>query len=392
MHPHQHLTQPPYNVPPEGYKDATDGTPHMMFDHHTHRYVYEDQVPHHSHHLQQHVLHPHVDMGQWPQPSPHHDYPHDPDATPWRATYQPPLAYSTMPESTNSADYFHQAPQLDDRHYPHLTAPYTIIPCAVPMLPPSLPSHLDSGRSLPFVAMSSAVDFASSVDPMKPSVVNFVNVQPPPDYVEVPNQCLERDCMAVIRYRGYCKLHGGARKCCVVSCTKGIQGRNRCIAHGGGKRCQHTNCVRAAQSHGLCKSHGGGTRCKFHGCPKTAQGGGFCRMHGGGRKCKWPGCTNSAQREELCAKHGQKRICSVLGCDRTDRGGGFCMNHRKDKICCIVTCTRLIATTAFAGQATMCAHHVSEHVAATTDPLPFSLGDGANSQMSHVIITNHNVG
>lgn len=56
-------------------------------------------------------------------------------------------------------------------------------------------------------------------------------------YQEIRGECLTPGCHAPVRVRGYCKKHGGARKCSVSGCTKGIQGKSRCIGHGGGKRC-----------------------------------------------------------------------------------------------------------------------------------------------------------
>ncbi|KAF0711342.1 hypothetical protein As57867_005305, partial [Aphanomyces stellatus] len=111
------------------------------------------------------------------------------------------------------------------------------------------------------------------------------SAQPSSSFVdEVVGECLHVDCHTAISYRGYCKTHGGQRRCKVLGCTKGNQGQNLCIAHGGGKRCSVETCERSAQSHGLCKAHGGGARCTIDGCDKSSQGGGRCRKHGGGRR------------------------------------------------------------------------------------------------------------
>ncbi|ETV96115.1 hypothetical protein H310_10756 [Aphanomyces invadans] len=149
---------------------------------------------------------------------------------------------------------------------------------------------------------------------------------------EIPGQCLKHLCQNAIGYRGFCKDHGGARKCRIVGCPKGSQGRNLCIAHGGGKRCKVENCPKSAQSHGLCKGHGGGARCTFANCNKSSQGGGFCRKHGGGKRCDVAKCKNSAQRGNFCAKHGGSKACQAENCARTDRGGGYCELHRHYKI------------------------------------------------------------
>ncbi|OQS07080.1 apoptosis-inducing factor 1 [Thraustotheca clavata] len=158
---------------------------------------------------------------------------------------------------------------------------------------------------------------------------------------EVPGKCLREDCNASITYRGFCKTHGGVRRCRVIGCTKGSQGKNLCIAHGGGKRCNIPTCNKSAQSHGLCKAHGGGARCTFDGCGKSSQGNGLCRKHGGGRRCTYENCNNGAQRGLFCAKHGGSRHCKTDDCQRTDRGGGYCEIHRKDIVCLVRGCNRM---------------------------------------------------
>ncbi|ETV98998.1 hypothetical protein H310_08470 [Aphanomyces invadans] len=158
---------------------------------------------------------------------------------------------------------------------------------------------------------------------------------------EVPGQCLEAQCNEPVKHRGFCKRHGGARRCSVPHCTKGVQGGSLCIGHGGGKRCRIPDCNKATQSQGLCKAHGGGVRCKFDGCNKSSQGGGFCRRHGGGKRCSVEGCPRGAQRGATCAQHGGKTRCLVADCVRADRGGGFCEVHRRGKVCTLSYCNRL---------------------------------------------------
>ncbi|CAK4437940.1 unnamed protein product [Aphanomyces euteiches] len=154
-----------------------------------------------------------------------------------------------------------------------------------------------------------------------------------PALLEVPGQCLDPSCREPVKHRGFCKAHGGSRRCAVVGCAKGVQ--------GGGKRCRIPDCNKATQSQGLCKAHGGGVRCKFEGCTKSSQGGGFCRRHGGGKRCSVEGCPRGAQRGSTCAQHGGKSRCLVDACERADRGGGFCEVHRRDKVCRQGYCNRL---------------------------------------------------
>ncbi|RQM23104.1 hypothetical protein B5M09_005732 [Aphanomyces astaci] len=168
-----------------------------------------------------------------------------------------------------------------------------------------------------------------------------------PQSIEVKGECLDVHCHETVKHRGYCKQHGGARRCAVAHCAKGVQGGSLCIGHGGGKRCRIPDCNKATQSQGLCKAHGGGVRCKFEGCNKSSQGGGFCRRHGGGKRCSVEGCPRGAQRGSTCAQHGGKSRCLVDECVRADRGGGFCEVHRRGKVCTLSYCNRL----AKAGQA-----------------------------------------
>ncbi|EQC36408.1 hypothetical protein SDRG_05865 [Saprolegnia diclina VS20] len=162
---------------------------------------------------------------------------------------------------------------------------------------------------------------------------------------EIHGQCLAAQCSTAITYRGFCKAHGGTRRCSVAYCPKNPQGGRYCIAHGGGKRCKADDCVRPVQSRGLCKAHGGGTRCKADECDKSAQSGGYCRAHGGIRICAVAGCPNGVQRHGKCAKHDGGRLCSAADCTRTDRGGGLCDLHRRRSVCSVVGCKKLLAAT-----------------------------------------------
>ncbi|KDO19253.1 hypothetical protein SPRG_15034 [Saprolegnia parasitica CBS 223.65] len=159
---------------------------------------------------------------------------------------------------------------------------------------------------------------------------------------EIHGRCLTPNCPVALTYRGFCKAHGGTRRCNVAYCPKGRQGGAQfCIAHGGGKCCKTDGCVRTAQSRGLCKAHGGGARCKNDDCDKSAQRGGYCRSHGGVQLCSVAGCPNGVQRSGKCAKHDIVRLCSVRNCGQTDRGGGLCATHRRNKVCKVDGCNRL---------------------------------------------------
>ncbi|ETW08454.1 hypothetical protein H310_01034 [Aphanomyces invadans] len=153
--------------------------------------------------------------------------------------------------------------------------------------------------------------------------------------------CQVPDCGRRVRSKGFCKAHGGGRKCTLQGCNKSAQNGEFCIGHGGGKQCTHPGCPKAAQSHGLCKAHGGGARCKHPDCMKSSQGGGYCRAHGGGKRCQAENCTKGAQRGNFCATHGGFRNCQIDGCVRTDRGGGYCEVHRRDKLCTVNGCKKL---------------------------------------------------
>nr|CCA20961.1 conserved hypothetical protein [Albugo laibachii Nc14] len=113
-------------------------------------------------------------------------------------------------------------------------------------------------------------------------------------------------------------------------CNKFDAGRGFCRAHGGGKRCQETHCVKADVGGGYCTAHGGGKRCRVTGCVKIAQGGGKCRAHGGVRRCRHSDCVNLARGHNgMCSEHGGARLCATQGCRRLAKGGTkpiFCLN------------------------------------------------------------------
>nr|CCA17111.1 conserved hypothetical protein [Albugo laibachii Nc14] len=153
--------------------------------------------------------------------------------------------------------------------------------------------------------------------------------------------CKVHGCERRVRSKGFCKTHGGGRKCSIDGCNKSSQNGEFCIGHGGGKKCKREGCTKAAQSHGLCKAHGGGARCKFPDCTKSSQGGGLCRAHGGGKRCQAIDCQKGAQRGNFCATHGGFRNCKFDGCVRTDRGGGFCEVHRRGRLCKVKACKKL---------------------------------------------------
>lgn len=140
--------------------------------------------------------------------------------------------------------------------------------------------------------------------------------------------CSALNCENLVRSKGYCKTHGGGRRCIVEECDKSSQSRGRCIRHGGGRRCIITGCTRGAQSSGRCKRHGGGVRCRIEECERSSQGSGLCRTHGGGKMCKFQGCTKGTQRKGFCSTHGGARVCRVENCKQVDRGGGLCGRHR----------------------------------------------------------------
>ena len=85
--------------------------------------------------------------------------------------------------------------------------------------------------------------------------------------------------------KGFCKAHGGGRRCITPKCTTPAQGSvPYCYAHGGGRRCKYKDCKSFPLNDGVKK--------------------GFCRYHGGGMDCPVPGCKSGVQwGTKLCAKH-----------------------------------------------------------------------------------------
>ena len=88
--------------------------------------------------------------------------------------------------------------------------------------------------------------------------------------------------------------------------TKGT-GMSNCDAPQGNaaarkqkrRMCAHPGCKpnRAIGATGFCKRHGGGKRCAHKACTKGAEGAtDFCSFHGGGKRCAHKeGCTKSAE-------------------------------------------------------------------------------------------------
>ncbi|ETW03463.1 hypothetical protein H310_04919 [Aphanomyces invadans] len=50
------------------------------------------------------------------------------------------------------------------------------------------------------------------------------------------------------------------------------------------KKCSEPACWNKVRSRGYCKMHGGGKRCLFSGCDTCSVGGYYCIKHGGGKK------------------------------------------------------------------------------------------------------------
>ncbi|CAK9047384.1 Probable WRKY transcription factor 19 (WRKY DNA-binding protein 19), partial [Durusdinium trenchii] len=184
---------------------------------------------------------------------------------------------------------------------------------------------------------------------------------------------------------GYCKSHGGGRRCKFEDCLKSAQGKSSlCIAHGGdrGKRCVEDGCEKGAKQGGYCTSHGGGRRCEFEDCMKSAQGklslciahggergkrcaekgcekqaakGGFCVSHGGGRRCEFEDCMKSAAgKSSLCIAHGGERgkRCAEKGCEKQAAKGGFCVSHGGGRRCEFEDCMRRAS-----GKSSLCVAH-----------------------------------
>ena len=68
----------------------------------------------------------------------------------------------------------------------------------------------------------------------------------------------------------------------------------------GIRYCKAMDCPKQSQRGGFCKTHGGGRRCTHDGCGKSSQSKGLCRRHGGGKLCSFEGCTSGPQRGGRC--------------------------------------------------------------------------------------------
>lgn len=120
--------------------------------------------------------------------------------------------------------------------------------------------------------------------------------------------CKYPKCPKIDKGGGFCKSHGGGRRCGVDGCQKTSRGSSgRCISHGGGPKCTHEGCMKSARKvGGFCKAHGGGKRCTAEGCTKAArEPAAFCIRHGGGVRCQKEGCNTSVRvANSFCKKHG----------------------------------------------------------------------------------------
>ncbi|GBG23826.1 Hypothetical Protein FCC1311_000462 [Hondaea fermentalgiana] len=117
-------------------------------------------------------------------------------------------------------------------------------------------------------------------------------------------------CDKLARGRGYCKRHGGGRRCESENCLRSARsGSKFCTSHGGGRRCQTPGCTKGAEGATYhCVAHGGGKRCQHEGCTKKDQGSGYCKSHGGGKRCAIPACMRSVKTgTDLCSQHWMLR-------------------------------------------------------------------------------------
>lgn len=118
--------------------------------------------------------------------------------------------------------------------------------------------------------------------------------------------CKFADCDKLARGRGFCKRHGGGRRCQTLNCQRSARsGSKFCTSHGGGRRCQADGCTKGAEGATFfCVAHGGGRRCQKSGCTKKDQGSGFCKSHGGGKRCALPACQRSVKTgTNYCSQH-----------------------------------------------------------------------------------------
>ncbi|CAK9022538.1 Probable WRKY transcription factor 19 (WRKY DNA-binding protein 19), partial [Durusdinium trenchii] len=199
--------------------------------------------------------------------------------------------------------------------------------------------------------------------------------------------CAEEGCEKGALKGGYCKSHGGGRRCEFEDCTKSAMGKSLlCIAHGGQrkKRCTEEGCEKGALKGGYCVSHGGGRRCEFEDCTKSARGksllcvahgggqpkkrvcgerdcqkwaqkGGYCISHGGGRRCRFGGFMKSAKgKSSLCVAHGGNRgkRCGEEGCEKRALKGGYCVSHGGGRRCEFEGCMKSAS-----GKSSLCVAH-----------------------------------
>ncbi|CAK9054089.1 Probable WRKY transcription factor 19 (WRKY DNA-binding protein 19), partial [Durusdinium trenchii] len=215
-------------------------------------------------------------------------------------------------------------------------------------------------------------------------------------------RCAEEGCEKEAKQGGHCVSHGGGRRCEFEDCMKSAAGKSLlCIAHGGdrGKRCAAEGCEKRARRGGYCKSHGGGRRCEFEDCMKSATGksslcvahggdrgkrcgeegcgklalkgkrcgeegcgklalkGGYCISHGGGRRCEFEGCMKSASgKSSLCIAHGgdpgKKWVCGEQGCQKWALKGGCCVSHGGGRRCEFEGCMKSAT-----GKSSLCVAH-----------------------------------
>jgi len=205
--------------------------------------------------------------------------------------------------------------------------------------------HPTSALATPVLAsfvspMKMSVKFEMEVDNKSPNArksprtspepVSYLNVgscddyQQPlkkhrPESVEDPEKglirkvCKYKQCEKVDKGGGFCKSHGGGRRCKMDDCSRSARGSSGlCISHGGGPKCAHVDCTKSARTvGGFCKGHGGGKRCKAPGCQKAArEPADFCIRHGGGLRCSADGCQNSVRLcNAFCKLHSQNAPC-----------------------------------------------------------------------------------
>ena len=121
---------------------------------------------------------------------------------------------------------------------------------------------------------------------------------------------------------GYCKAHGGNRRCQELGCTKEARGTTGyCKAHGGGRRCQEVGCTTAAVTGGTqhCQAHGGGRRCRQAGMYQPR----CCTQRELQALCK--GCTGDiTAREAHCCTGNPDQSGHGPSCARVPGGSAVC--------------------------------------------------------------------